>query len=164
MRSSSRPRRTSSRRAASARRERLLELGERRTVPERQRVGEQARGASRVSCGQRGAALPTKRLDPIEVELARGYAGTHTPCRGSASRSSGSVFRSLETYTWRALTAVAGTRSPHRSSTSCVTGTRAVRVQEQIGQQRALLARGDLDSAVVTEHLERAEHAELHGL
>ena len=143
------------------RRERLVQLGERRPAPERQRLCEDSGRVRRIPARERRTSLAGKALGQLHVELAvrddehvPGAPGRETPLGESLAELRDVDLKRLHGGLRDALAPQVVDQLRHRH--------RAVRVQEQVGEERALLARGNRDAPAVVGHLERAEKAEFH--
>ena len=144
-------------------RERLGELRQRRTPPERERRAQPRRRRRRVARVQRGAPLGAQALEAHEVQRLRRQreriARRARPQRPGGQRLAQPRHVDVDHLHGR-LRDVLAPQVVHQA----LHRHRAVGVQRQPRQQRARLAPAESQRRVRVDDLERAQHAEVHGV
>ena len=141
----------------------MSEVGERRTAPELERLCKEARGRTSVSLCASSARLVRPALETLEVELLRSDPDD-IPRRASLDGRCAEDLAQL------------GDLSLHLGNRRDRSGTRIeiigepldrddpIRLEEQDRKGRALLRPSEGHGALVCDHLERSQDAELEHL
>ncbi len=143
----------------------VVDVGESRTAPQRQRVREQGGTGGRVRGFPR---LRGERAEPVDVERValhtQQVAGWLAHDEGAAARL-GALQRAaqLRDLGLQGVQRVAGLPPAPQVLDEPLHGDRAALVDEEVGQQRADLPLGHPHRAAVSRpHGQRAEHSETH--
>ncbi len=143
-------------------RERLIELGERRAAPQVQRLAQQHGRPLRITRVQRRAPrLPQPReaggvhVLALGDERVAGWPGLQRALRKHLAQLRDRDLDHLHRGRWDVLAPQVVHEPADRH--------RAVEVEEEPGEQRALPWAAELERPLPISHLERSEDAELHG-
>ena len=145
------PRRSSSRRAASTRRERLAELGQRRPAP-RARAG-----ASSQARAARAQPRRKRSKRPVVGRVER-----RSRARGSAARRPAAPCAAARRGCGPSSRPVGGGARPTGPRPAC-RPRRSARLQQQPGEQRALARPAQADGRAVVADLQRPEDEDVRG-
>ena len=141
--------------------ERLRELGQRRPAPQRQRAPDEVGCVAGPAAGERGTAVRHESLEAVEVELAVGEL-EHVPGRTRVEPRLGQHLAELRDVDLHHLPRGIGDGLAPQVVDDPLPRDRPVRVQEQHGEQRPLLARRDRQRGGAVDDFERAQEAEFH--
>ena len=139
----------------------LGELGQRRPAPQRQRALDDVGRVAGPAAGKRGTTVGNEPLEAVEIELVR-LELERVPGGTRVQARLGKHPAELRDVGLHHLPRRVGDGVAPQVVDDPLARDRPVRVQEQHGEQRPLLARRDRQRGGAVDDFERAQEAEFH--